>query len=130
MCASTGSVSGSCPKPPTFRFILFFDRVPNNSPRSSVTGDESISRACISSKTAFTETLSEMLFAGLMISLTVRALKFAPSESLGFICSMDLAGEVGLNEGEKLAALHWWGERTELSARSPSVLRHFNFDGF
>src|ERR1700736_4301629 len=52
MCASTGSVLGSCPKPPTFRFILFFDRVPNNSPRSSVTGDESIASACISSRAA------------------------------------------------------------------------------
>jgi hypothetical protein len=25
----------------------------------------------------------------------------------------------------KLAALHWWGERTEPSARSPSVLLHY-----
>jgi hypothetical protein len=78
---------------------LFFDSVPNNSPRSSVTGDESISRACISSKAAFTETLSEMLFAGLTMSLTVRALKFAPSESLRFICSMDFVADA--------AALHW-----------------------
>src|SRR5205823_9294465 len=30
ICASTGSVLGSCPKPPTFRFIWFFDTVPNN----------------------------------------------------------------------------------------------------
>src|ERR1700730_13357043 len=98
MCASTGSVLGSCPKPPTFRFILFFDRVPNNSPRSSVTGDESIASACISSRAAFTETLLEMVLAGLMMSLTVRALKFVRPESLGFICPMDLAADAGLNE--------------------------------
>src|SRR6266496_2009293 len=28
-------------------------------------------------------------------------------------------------EMTKLAALHWWGERTEPSARSPSVLAHY-----
>ena len=105
------------------RFILFFDRVPNNSPRSSVTGDESIARACISSKAAFTETLLEMLFVGLMISLTVRALKFAPGDWLGFICSICLGADAGLRRRQ--ASRFHWGERTELSVRSPSVLVHY-----
>src|SRR4029453_4648863 len=33
-CASTGSVFGSCPKPPTFRFISLLDTVPNNESRT------------------------------------------------------------------------------------------------
>ena len=49
-------------------------------------GAESIAPACISSNAVLTETLLEMLFVGLMICLTMRALKFASAESLGFVC--------------------------------------------
>ena len=31
----------------------------------------------------------------------------------------------GTARGDELAALHWWAERTEPSARSPSVLEHY-----
>src|ERR1051325_10711048 len=122
MCASTGSVLGSCPIPPTVRFILFFETVPNNSPRSSVTGDESISRVRISSKATLTETLLEMLFADWTISLTLRAVKFAPLGSLTFVRFM---ASFGLwKKATKFVALHW-DERTEPSARSPLVLMHY-----
>jgi len=39
-----------------------------------------------------------MVLAGLMMSLTARVLKFVRPESLGFICSMDLAADAGSNE--------------------------------
>ena len=70
------------------------------------------------------------------MSLTVRALKFVRSESLGFICSMEIGGRFWFEtRGDSLAALHWWGERTEFSVRPPSVvsvvnaLLHLNFEG-
>src|SRR6266516_2737798 len=67
-----------------------------------------------------------MLFAGLMMSLTLRAPKFASPRWLAFICSIGLDGRHRFKrESTKLATLHWWGERTEPSARSPSVLAHY-----
>src|SRR6266403_3499163 len=71
-----------------------------------------------------------MLFAGWMMSLTVRALKFACPRWLAFICSIGLEGRRRFNESRRSFTLWRTHGTFRTLAVSVSALFHFDFDSF